>query len=1031
MQLRSPLRSLLATSALALGAASAAASPQDTAWLEELALQAYPPGAKETPENVHPLRFGWMLEDTGELRGGSYGVVAELAKLHFAGQGPVAYASLEQGGISTRWQELGAFYDGRYWAPHGSFGDGDLERALAAPAVDFLAVDGSVFAPTAAAEEEGPGVWPYPGLLEELAPEARRRGVSLAAAAGFTNDSRRAAGEWQYNYARPLVTLRERILGKRKPYDAVGLLGHPEEISRPFFYRPLSILWPDVAAAVEADLRARVLALGGEQDPFAYHIVGLPTHLFGGEPLPSDARIRTDRRMRGAEYHARLSVTDYSDASIIHFRRWLELRHGTDEAGLADLGRAWRAEGRLGNQARILLCPFVDPLYASYVVTDFGPLLADWTAFQREQILRGVIPFQVAAAKSARPDQQVALHATSPDELERALLGSDAGVLRAHHGDGATAGQIPGPLKRVLLHGVTYGDPLHLPFTTFPRAGGTCWGAGSEDERPDPFTPPCWDVDGARRGLIEATLLGADSLGVASFEGGNRTNIIDGNVGEPGESRTLMDVLGAEVEGLRPLAAGTSPWRSPILVHTGEVKGGADLESFHAPHPGIPYFDPNAGSTERLFEALANRQVQFAPFANLEALGDLWVASEREVLVSAFVTDLGHDDIARYAEVARAQGLEVVLLLEFAQGMRLFPGGVQGAPIAGDAAGPRLLGWRAEIEGQEMQIWLLHPSQRGDAVEALEPLADHLIAMTSGGARPVRATFLPDPITAELPESLFPPPFDPEPEGAGPPSPFWLGILEPEPEARLDVTVASDGLALWVGVTNAEDERVRFVLECDLEVPAPLAGRTVPQEPQVLAPGESRAFRLAPVLAEEQAASLALALDEARTAVDAREAQGFDVTTARGILDHLRGLPREGRGGHLAALLVRLHRLPFLRFDVTGGEERVLLEVVDLAGRPLPDCRVQVEYVLQLRARRDFGPTDEFGRAFLDCARLPIEAAPTWDFTLLDYVRPARSLVEVHVQDPRTGVQVASRAFFVDPEGAQMDATGGASDEGR
>jgi hypothetical protein len=960
------------------------------AWAET----ASPVGEKDTADNVAPLRFGHALWDTGERDGGYLGLVAQLAHESAA----TRYDQLAELGLTPARSEIREkLYPPLFEAPWSRFGDEDLERILApVPGVDFLVAQNTIFAPrksgaAAARDAAYPyEAFDYPSFTEKIAPRARRRGFAIAQSVGFTNHYALAPGEWEHDLEHPLVTKRAALalpgvelpsFGHR-PWMVASFGREVPGIAQPVLRCPGSMLWPDVARAVARSIERRMTAFADQDGlaPVAYHILSGEIFQFGAASERPGSPVGAGEIEDEQSYLDHLSEADYSESSLLHFRRWLELRYGAGEAGLAALARAWGADVPSGGGS-IRACAAIDPLELPrrQTVRDLAALAEDWLAFQRDQYHLGVYPFQYDAAKQARPDAYVYALEVNMQGAERAALMTDGVVLRNFLRAGEGRSDALSPWKKALLHGVSYGESVHLPLFAMPRRADRtgCWLAGAQDDRPAQFGPPCWDAPYAYRLLREMLALGVDSLALGYYEGGSFSNIVAGDFG--GQGRSMVQALGAEVAATRRAAAFMSPWRSPLLVHTG-----AAADTGHSNQPKDFY--PRTGgsrSTSIALDVLARAQIQFAPFSLLEGLEDLWLGSEREVLLSLFVPELDRDLLARYRSVAEARGWTLLVLASAPQAAAALVGTEPpriDAPqdLRGNAVGYRI--------ARAAELWAIAPAEGADVEAAVRFVLRERMPALDRSIRPVRVA------TAS---------------GAA---------------ADLDVSVACDGLSYLVAIANPGETAQRVTLVVDAAPPtgAPDFAVTSPSaELQLGASDSALVYLPARIRGLEQLVDgLPAAVDRARHEVDALRARGFATAAAGSLLAELHELmrvpPPERAAEKILAGLLRLERMLFLRGAPAPGS-KCALSAASLHGEPVPGAPIQIELVLQLRHRRDGGTTDAAGNAVLDCTPLSIAQAPLWDFVRRDYVVPETNLVEVQAQHPRHGTQATTGVLRVPP----------------
>ncbi len=1016
------LAAITTLAAMLVPATRAAAQVPATvdALVGQLATKAHLSGKKDQPENFDVFRLGWSLWDTNELAAGYQGAIAELVKsataagpsmsqhyLDVDAMVPCSLPYLDAGGAIH--PQMKAFYDVVMNSSFSRFDmPGDLAPALGTPGINLLAIQDTVFSPV---RDPATGVvttWTYPGLaglVAQLPPATAWPGMRLIQNIGFANNPGFPVGDYDYAFEHPLLTkpgTPEPVSGTDAlavyvqsdivddKLDGSGNVIDPGVITKLFYYLPLSMLHPDVAALLAQSIRERVTAtpdgyassfsVGGE---FSFAVPIKAAWPVGCTPVdtpcdqpPGASAVDT--------YYCHLPDSDYSVYSLDHFRSWLQDRYGT----LAALRTAWNA-AIPAVCTSIVACPKVSPLAAvAYQPLGAGPvswstILADWNEFQAAQLSAARV-FQYVAAKQERPLQSMRLYESDPRGADEAAQLSDGVSLSTFLPPTTPLGELPSRLKKVALHGASYGEPADFPLFGMKQDLAAGFSGGSADW-PTAFLPATFHENHARRMLGEFLTLGVNAVGLAYFEAIGNWNIKDGVFTHdcpalPGkQDLNMAQCLGAEVDALQDPLAFMTPWRSPLLIHTGSWAGkltNADI-----------YDSYTAAPISSLMTVLADEQVQFAPFTRDDGFDDLWLPSTRQVLLVPFLPELDKPRLRDYQDFAASHQMHLLLLIDAAKEAAL------SMPVCYTLSSP----------GADYHVAFTPVPFQADC---LTPLV-HAAIVYHGTAKDASYEMLRASI--QLADVLVTRPLRPVRAESSP------GVLA----HGVDVTVATDGLNLLACATNTRPKPQSFTL-----VPAvPGFTYSIPDGATPAAPlaqSESMLRYLKADLPPNAIPSLATSLDAAVGQAGARltnlasVAPIFDTAAAEQLLLRLRNLSTQTEPEKVLAGLVRLQRMPFLRVEGKPGNT-VLVSVVALDRTPIGGAPVQLEFVLQRHARRNGvtsrgnGPNDPgVGKVLLSIAQ---PADTIWDFTIPGKSVPAGNLVEVQVQHPQSFSQ--SKLLFV------------------
>jgi hypothetical protein len=995
---------------LAMPRAAAQAPKTVPALIESMLPAAQLPGNKDVPANLDVFRLGWALWDTGELCAGYNGAVAELIKTattpglepsriytQVDAQVPCSLPYLAAGGGVH--PELQAFFDVVLDSEFSRFDlPGDLPAALGTPGINLLSVQDTVFSPVRDAQTGAVTTWDYPGLSEIVShfpPPGAWPGLRLIQNIGFANNPGFPVGDYDWAFEHPLISKPgspEAVTGSDAftawvQSDLVddivsdGSLVDGGVIDKLLYFAPMSMLYPDVAALLAQSIQERVAlfpdalidyySVGGE----FWFAAPIEANTWPG-CTPVDAPCDDDSQLPPAlSYYCHLTNCDYSGHSLAHFRSWLADRYGT----MAALQAAWNAKIP-GGCATIVGCAAVSPLQAVlYPPLGAGPVSwkvihDDWVAFQAAQ-LRAARVWQYGVAKASAPDRSMNLYEGDPAGADEAAQLSDGVSLGTFLPATTPLGELPSRVKEIALHGAAYGESVSFPLFGMKQdvAAGP---SGPPQDWPTAWLPGTFHEDHARRTLDEFLTLGVHSVGLAYFEAIANWNIKDGLFTHdcpalPGpQDLNMAQCLGAEVDALQDRLAFMAPWRSPLLLHTGtwaSNESGADINDYYASPP-----------ISTLLSTLADEQVQWAPFAQVDGLDDLWLPATREVLMVAFLPELDAAAVAYDRVWAATHGLHLVLLMDSAKEAQL---GLQGC-------------YTLEAPAGGFHLTLLPVPQQAACASPLV----HAAFVVEGAAADVTSGALRQAI--ELADLLATRPLRPVRAESSP------GVLA----HGVDVSVASDGMNLLVCATNTLPMPQTFALVPAL--PEPTFKWTFPEgsaPPVPLAQSEALLRYARAAIPANAISSLPQALDQAVAgAVQAvldlgTIAPTYDVRAAQQLLLRLQQLNSHTQPEKVLAGLLRLRRMPFVRAEA-AGPGLLKVSVVGLDRTPVEGAHVQLEFVLQEHARRDgitltaSAPGDPLaGTVTLSIA--PPAVAP-WDFIQAGKVMPSENLIEVQAQHP-------------------------------
>jgi len=979
------------------------------ALVEQLAAGAHLPGKKDLPQNFDVFRLGWALWDTNELAAGYHGAIAQLIKsaktpglgpsqhyLDVAAAVPCSLPYLTPTGAIH--PQLQALFDVVLDSPFSRFNlPGDLVPALGTPGINLLCTQDTVFSPVRDPVTGAVTTWDYPGLagiVAQFPPASAWPGMRLIQNIGFANNPGFPIGDYDYAFEHPLITrpgTPEFVTGSDALavyvqsdivddlLDGNGAVLDPGLVDRLLYFAPLSMAHPEVAALLRQSIQKQVSAypdgyalsfsVGGE---FSF-----APPIKQGSPAGCTATDAPCVPLNGSStadaYYCHLPNSDYSSASLDHFRSWLSDRYGA----LAALKAAWNAALPPGCTT-ITSCPSVSPL-AAVAYKPLGPgavnwsrILADWNEFQADQLTAARV-FQYVAAKQARPDGAMHLLQSDPRGADEAAQRSDGISLSTFLPATTPLGELPSRLKKVALHGVSWGEPMDFPLFGMKQDVAAGF-SGGQAGWPSAYLPATFHEDHARRMLGEFLTLGVNAVGLAYFEAIGNWNVKDGLFTHdcpalPGKQDLNMAAcLGAEAEVLQERLAFMTPWRSPLLIHTGSWAGDS---------PGIDLYNSyTAAPIASLMAVLADEQVQYAPFAQLDGLEDLWLPSTRDVLMVPFLPELNQVRLREYQMLAQAHGLHLVLLVDAAKEAEL---NLQSCYTLSSPA-------------TDYHVALLPvPFQ----AECAAPLV-HAVVVFHGTAQNASYEMLRSSIL--LSDLLVTRPLRPVRAESSP------GVLA----HGVDVTVTTDGMNLLACATNTRSKPQSFTL-----VPAaPGFAYSIPEgaSPTVpLTQSQSLLRYVKAAVPPHAISNLAQALDAAVDQAAARVtnlgtvAPTFDTRAAQQLVLQLGTLSSQAEPEKVLAGLVRLHRMAFIRADPAPGEQ-LLVSVVTLDRKPLQGAPVQLEFVLQQHARRNgvtahasFPNDPKAGTVTLSVTK---PADTIWDFALPGKAIPSGNLVEVQVQHP-------------------------------
>lgn len=819
----------------------------------------------------------------------------------------------------------------------------------------------------------------------------------------------------------------------------------------------MNLVHPEVAALVRASIEQRVDPANYATGLPAYYVVGGefviagPPNLdeagnFAEVPAPVAPPLTPDT------YLNHLPDTDYSDHSYGHFRKWLARHYPGDatHTPAEQLAAAWGWPA-LASCPNLESCTTIDPIAAAGnggtpPASNLQAVFDDWTAFQDDQTV-DALDFQYRVAKSALPGEPTPMACDSPSSigepppmmtLQFSITGAERG---ARHSDGLAFGNwyadndrrldLLTPMKLRALHAVTTGEPLTFPFFGMPRdemlhppASISCENPfiGHDPEAPYTFRVPCWDYEFSNRTLREMIALGLDSLGLAYWEAPTIWAVQPGNYKLPppppppppltnvppvfdpgaftihggsfgGSDGNIAETMAAEVSGLETSRAFMTPWRSPLLVYVGGAAKKATDGSEDKPY--------HEGPTLDVINVLCRGQAQFAPYSDLEALDDLWVAAQRKILLVPFVPQLDASDVSACLESAKEHGWLVIVLSTFVQPNGKDVLSIVPAPLSPPVALLAL----ADAGGLFAQILKFETPVGGSPVPwfiVAVPAAKLPGALSFFDTNSALAAGLDSLVTRPIRPVLAVPTTLPCPSNPGATS-----------VSGIDLNVMTDGINLLVSVANVSGMPQCFDLKVDPRLHNAVVTEHVLDGGPFIDVGLFDADALGSVLSYVRAvipaiagvtvSEVAVMLDGARSDLEDRCNEGYDTSAAQALVEALDDVIQHDPGSieKMVAGLVRLERTPLLAFDESTSE----LWIAHIDGTLVTDADVQVELPLQHHARRSGFTAGPTGSYVLDVTVDPDEEV--WDLELEDYVIPmqvsGKHLVEIHAQDHTTG----------------------------
>lgn len=985
-------RSLVAF-ACVLAAPTAAQFTDPLQLAQSIANEAQPAGEKDTADNFDVFRLGYALYYTGDASGGYSSLLAELAlesqNLHPSPAYTYFESLLPYSSVYLQFATLplspeldmilyGIVYQSAYGQFSTSGAGNDLGRLLGTSGTNMVAAQNTItsvwreFLPTGDVMHS----FDYPVWTGTIAPAVASAQFKIVQNIGFANNPGFPVGEYDFNTAHPLVTRYANPdqanlpFGPKLSHTQYALTALLDDVGGPggalldnFLHIPWNLAFPEVAQLVEESLEDRVNGVPSDST-VDYQVVG-GEYFFHFDDASATGAVTS------ANYLNSLNAFDYSAPSLIEFRHWLARQY----AGFAVLEQAWGlASGFFANLGctAIESCTAIDPLAApGWGSPDFQQIHDDWTAFQGDQT-DSALTWQYNVAKDTRPAQSMYTISFGTKGVEFGAQRSD-GVASADWY--ANAGQklaIPSQMKRIAMHGATYGESVNFPLFGMPLSGGICWGSGGAQSWPDTYKPGCFDVDFSRRTLREFLALGVDSLGLGYFENVGNWNIVDGefNTTTTATDPNMAVAMGAEVSALQDRRLFMTPWRSPLLIHTGSASESDD-----------------STPTARAMRVFAEQQVQVAPFSRIEGLDDLWLSSQREVLVSAFVPELNRELFEAYQAAGLAHGWEVLVLTDLNTAAALYTEYNNGS--GGNDLIVCNLGGTANVEitcdiGRQpsgacpstpaVRLYVLYDTSYAYIEHALNTYAiSELDSYCQRSFRPVRVKA--------------------------------FGGADVK---TIDLSVACDGINLLVSAANISTTlpTTHYQIQLDLTPPASISSWDLGGAASFrLAPGQAelRYVRAnVPALAGFTPTQMANGVSSGQSKVNALPSS-CDKRAANallGLMPNAGSLPKE----KVLAGLMRLSRMPFVDLNATGAT----VLVRDLDGNVLPGAPTQVEHVLQGRVQSAIAAT--VGASALSVALCQPGNAKTWDFANQAYVLPSTNLVEVHAQHPSYGSQGVNAA---------------------
>ncbi len=993
--------------------------------LTDLQSSAFPPGKKDSEQEMDYFRVGLGLFDLGEGQGGYLNYVSEMSR------NPPT--DMEYGTAETVPELLGCtqncpefllpgelgttVHDVVFQNTHAVFdvlpaGDDFAASFEAYPQLDMMTAQMPVFAPVFDFTNDDYTFFDYPVWRQNIAPRAAAHGLRLTQNIGFSSNPTFPSNAFQFNQSFPLRArpipgglseVFDLVIAQSAGISATRVLVDPDVIQARV--PQLGMIHPDVAGLVKESIVDSVMAFpeGSAVD------LALDYTIINGEfDISSESNAfvlgfnETCREDLGLpintydEYLRCLPLTDYSEPSLVHFVAWIQERYETVEQLKLDWGvsTSWTEFSE------------VTPLHEEDAA-NHDRVLQVWEDFQHDQEVIEAHQFQYAAAKATRPDQAFLRH----DEVRL----SQGGEYACYYSDGAALGdwyagfyseQSPEftlnatQVKRDAMLVQTYGEPFIFPLFAFARTNGPsctpgtpclplatcCWEGTPPDpvEIPVTYEPPCVNQPFAYRTIREMTTLGLNALGIAYWEAPALLSLKSAKFcAESGNETFLPAEMADEVGQWRNDRVLMTPWLSPVLMHLGRNTPPPGENPAHPWQAALPY---------RVLDVLATNQAHVAPFTLNEALDDLWVTGTREGLVSAFVDDLGPELLDHYCVTAQTRQWSTILILARRDTLVANFGADWRSELANqacleltdggdplDPCAPERFDNLADGEctpGVTIDLWVygpegVAPDSDGSIVQCLrDDLAPFLESRFARAVRPIT-------LAAEAGTS-------------------------PQDLLSLDLNVMTDGLNFLVSLANLSSSTA-ISASLTVNEAAPL-GVTYPSLSVTLQPLESRMLYMGASISDLTAAheaQLPQAVQMARGRVNSLTAANYQTDAAHALLDRLDELLADvnyDRPERLIAGLVRLRRMIFVNAEssVPGGRR---VRVRDWQGAPVDGVQTQRQFLLQNAARTD-GPDILNGGATIDLTRP--DSPQVWDFTIPGYITPeiADSLCEINLLHP-------------------------------
>lgn len=973
------------------------------------------PGSKDTHDLVRKSRFGYASWYSGELETGYPHEVSELADM--ANYPPPGLELLPSANNIYGWLDPPfntipnqAFFVAWKWIMYRPDpGVVPLDSELEVPAditdafppnVEFWAAQNTVLSPI-----ESSGSWAQPSYMQlEAWQDAAPPGVTFTQNIGFANQFNFATGEFQLNHQSAMLDFE----GQPFWFD----------IAPVSYKRFVMSLEEDPVAQLTADsIEARVGAL--DADRMEYFTVSGEMQMSLAlknpvcdcldEALPCDV----DAYEECLENLARI---DYSAGSILHFQHWLERKYGSPATMALPENWDWPWLVSPSGCSSIIACPSVDPLNVVQLpagdLPDLRAVLEDWLEFKDDQFFGDAYSWQYRVAKAAalgHPDPDY--HDTPCYTLYTNALGVDRGCLFSDgvgvnawlsNNEAWTLGDpFPSPMKKLLLHGVSFGEALNLPFFGFPRV---CEVPGADPcvpiscpATPEDFGAPEFDELACYSLFREFMALGMKSVGFAYFEHFTDWNIRDGVF--PAEAicdwpnsngPNLLEVMADEAADAAFERAFATPWRAPILVHTGND---ADVGKTNAPTKLY-----RTGPTADLIRTLSSRHLSFSLFSLLDGFDDLWLPSARDLLVFSYPSpEEVADVLARGSQSSASSDPPSLLIMTGAASVPEFQAQLAPSQLIGGAL-PFPGGWVQFLDlngdgGLPLELlWLSDDNDSPASMDLLFTALELLSLWFESARRPVHLTSLDD-------------------------------------ISHIDVTTASDGLNFFVSLTNGGTTSANMTVTMDPDaVPGIPSYTSIPSGAVNLSAGESTTlfFRAdVPHIDDPTDADWTQAIADAKTALTMLPTT-VGTKTADEIIAQLENIdanaPANIKEEKILAGLLRLERMLFVgasQATDTGGQAipyHLDVEVRDLHGT-VAGATAQAEWIYQDRTRSPFETSTAQGIEDWDVT--PLAENDGWDFIdkqyqgLFDSGGAPRVAVEVQVQHPSYHSQAATVVEFV------------------